>query len=67
MPQYELLFGHDLTLEDDLNRGNAYRWHDEVWRVEDVEQMEGQEAPRVYLKLWPTDVPHPRQIKGHSP
>jgi len=38
MPQYELLFGHDLTLEDDLNRGNAFRWHDEVWRVEDVEQ-----------------------------
>ncbi len=63
MPYYELLFSHRMETEV-LKEGDAYRYGGEVWLVERVEQVEGGEAARVVLRLWPHGKPYPAAVKG---
>jgi hypothetical protein len=65
MPHYELLFSHDMDTGDEwLNQGDAFGYREEIWLVEGVE--EAREPPRVYLKLWPNEMPFPSEIKGEG-
>lgn len=66
MPHYELLFSHDFILGGEaLDEGAAFRYRSEVWRVERVEPRAGHPA-RVYLALWPNELPYPAHICGES-
>lgn len=61
MPNYNLNFHHSIdTDEEHLLVGDAFRWEDAIWRVEEVE------GDRVVMKPWPNGVDYPPRVKGAS-
>lgn len=61
MPGYVMLFLHSITLDDNLNRGDAFRWEGVVWCVDEIDSK-----GRLILTGWPNEKPYPDRIHGVS-